>query len=106
MGEAGAIHLDDHEFKEFPNGKQLRIWKKTKQELSSGSDVSKKYSELAKLEIEQDDLLCIICNEKLRNIVYLKCKHCCTCDECVTMQKEEACPVCRTPSEHIKIFWA
>ncbi|KAF0984582.1 hypothetical protein FDP41_000481 [Naegleria fowleri] len=103
--DINPIHLGDHKFKEFLDYKQLKIWKKTKEELGNQKTGGKQYSELQNLDIDEDHLLCIVCSEQLRNIVFLQCKHCVCCDGCVDSLKK-VCPICRTSSDHIKIFWA
>ncbi|EFC48772.1 predicted protein [Naegleria gruberi] len=110
FGTENPIHLHDHTFQHFVDVKHLNIWKKTKGLENLKKQTSDKFGELEKLEIEEDHLLCVICNEKLRNIVFLECKHCVCCHECVDQLKKvetkKECPLCRTVSEHIKIFWA
>ena len=44
-----------------------------------------------------DKLLCIICQEKDREVVNLPCKHLCMCLSCAYKTKKSKCPVCRQP---------
>ncbi|KAL9644648.1 hypothetical protein ABK040_015387 [Willaertia magna] len=100
-----VIHLKEHEFKEFLTLKQFSIWKKTLPSNANGGKKSGKdlqYHELNSLGIEEDTLLCVVCSEKLRNVVYLKCKHIVCCNDCVTQE----CPICRSKSEYITIIWS
>jgi len=46
-------------------------------------------------EIHQESPLCIVCQEKDRDAVFLPCRHLCTCNLCATSQLLKSCPLCR-----------
>lgn len=51
-----------------------------------------------------DDKICKICMENQTNVLFLNCKHLCTCEKC--SKKVENCPICRKKiNEKLKIFF-
>jgi len=56
---------------------------------------------------KQLDLYCSVCMENPKRILFLPCKHACTCAKCaiVIISKTNICPVCRTEIQsHFEIF--
>jgi hypothetical protein len=54
-----------------------------------------------------DDRCCIICQENIKCILILPCKHLCLCSDCTTrlMRYGAKCPVCRKPiNSTMKVF--
>ncbi|RWS27810.1 uncharacterized protein B4U80_05490 [Leptotrombidium deliense] len=48
------------------------------------------------IETEDDErLFCSICNEVEKCILFLPCKHCCTCETCGLDNTLRQCPICR-----------
>ncbi|XP_071801917.1 uncharacterized protein [Asterias amurensis] len=56
-------------------------------------------AKLAKqLEEERDRLLCVVCQDKVKNILIFPCKHLCVCEDCVDgilNRGSKKCPLCR-----------
>ena len=53
-----------------------------------------------------DNFLCVICLCELREILYEDCKHLVICSKCMNkMSNKNECPVCRTESSTVKIFY-
>jgi uncharacterized CHY-type Zn-finger protein len=46
---------------------------------------------------------CIICNSKIKTILYGDCKHLVACTDC-GKNLDEICPICRKKSRKIKIY--
>jgi len=46
---------------------------------------------------EDDDNMCVICNERERRWAFLPCGHRCLCDLCNTAAATRLCPMCRAP---------
>ena len=46
---------------------------------------------------EKDKRLCIICDDQIRTIVLLPCKHMCMCKKCLGRKTWKTCPLCRKP---------
>lgn len=56
-------------------------------------------------ECHDDNALCIICLEKMRNVAFLPCGHVIACRDCATKMSD--CPVCRQPRTglcHVRPF--
>jgi len=70
-----------------------------------------KSSETQKSEIanenNNDDRTCVVCLEVIKNVVFLPCKHLCTCSKCALtiLKSSNACPICRTKIQsHLEVF--
>lgn len=51
-----------------------------------------------------NDLLCVICQSTQKSILFLPCKHICTCDDCSNKSLVN-CPLCRSQiGEKMKVF--
>lgn len=48
----------------------------------------------------KSDLLCIICEENKRNILFSPCNHVLACEECYQKDETETCYVCREKIEN------
>ena len=55
---------------------------------------------------EEESQMCIICEERKRNIVFIPCKHLCLCDNCFQVDgKIDKCPMCREViKDSMKVF--
>ena len=51
--------------------------------------------QLARDVKSDDDLFCIICVEKQRNVITLPCYHMCICYDCYSQLNPKKCPVCK-----------
>jgi len=52
-----------------------------------------------------EELMCIICNDNEQNIRFLNCKHTNVCSECFKqLTKSNECPICKQPISNIEIF--
>lgn len=49
--------------------------------------------DILKSEAADDDMICVICQEAAKKILFLPCKHICTCKACSSTL--EKCPICR-----------
>lgn len=52
------------------------------------------------LEKGANSLACVICQDKIRNVIFDTCKHMCVCTDCMAMMEEQGkkqCPVCKQP---------
>lgn len=55
-------------------------------------------------EKNEDLMSCVVCFERFRNVLFLKCKHFVCCEKC-SLRINDMCPLCRKPiSEKIKVF--
>ena len=52
-----------------------------------------------------DKVLCIVCQEKDREVVILSCKHLCMCLRCANKTKKSKCPICRQPIKGYITFY-
>jgi hypothetical protein len=59
----------------------------------SPNDIYKKIDKIEKQEEKDDEKFCCICFEEVKNVVFLPCKHLCSCYECA--QPINDCPICR-----------
>ena len=48
--------------------------------------------------------LCIICLERIPNVLFCLCGHVCICQECNKMHKYHKCPVCKTENNILRII--
>lgn len=58
-------------------------------------------------KLNNDDLFCVVCQERDKCILILPCKHLCLCNECNRMLKtyNRVCPICRTKVQNtMKVF--
>lgn len=47
---------------------------------------------------------CVVCLEKIRNVLFMNCRHIVCCEKC-SLRIHDLCPVCREPvSDKIKVF--
>lgn len=58
------------------------------------------------LECEKDKRLCVICQDNVKNILLMPCRHVCMCQQCVLAIEQDhvqlvQCPLCRTPIQTI-----
>ena len=59
------------------------------------------------LESERDKRLCVVCQDKLKNVLVLPCRHVCLCVDCAhiiataTTRQQRTCPLCRSPVETV-----
>lgn len=61
------------------------------------------------LGIDDDENLCIVCEESRRRVTLLPCKHMCLCTNCASKHLRKTlneCPMCRAKIEdYMEIFW-
>ena len=51
---------------------------------------------------EQDDMVCMICQSKPKEILYLPCRHLCCCKECSNVGNLRVqCPLCRSRAQRV-----
>ena len=59
------------------------------------------------LEEERESRLCVVCQDEVKCVILLPCRHLCMCDRCTLAitRRREGCPVCRQYiRETIKVF--
>ncbi|KRX07487.1 Insulin-like growth factor binding protein, N-terminal [Pseudocohnilembus persalinus] len=49
--------------------------------------------------VQDDRLLCKICQDKQANHIFINCGHLVTCDDCSKLDLKKTCPLCRTKGE-------
>ena len=52
----------------------------------------------------RNSLACIVCEDKVRQLIFNNCGHFIVCDTCGPKLKD--CPICRTPGTAINIFFS
>jgi hypothetical protein len=53
----------------------------------------------------QERQMCVICQDRIKNMLLLPCKHLCLCEECSGHAQVSSCPICRKPiKEKMKVF--
>ena len=52
------------------------------------------------VDLQKEQRLCVICQEKEKSVVLLPCRHMCSCDNCSDGSKIQCCPLCRHPIAH------
>eukprot|EP01039_Chlorochromonas_danica_P006703 gene6703-7411_t len=64
------------------------------------------------LHDREDRLMCLFCSEKPREVVFMRCRHCCLCVSCARSlfedrgEKEFLCVVCKEPVvQAIRVFF-
>ncbi len=57
---------------------------------------------------ETDDDVCIICLDQPASVTFNPCSHCVTCPACAKLvaQRNQPCPLCRTPVSSIQMWQA
>jgi len=56
-------------------------------------------------ELKNEEDLCCVCLELPKNVVFLPCRHLCSCQNCSELPSLTNCPVCRCEiSERLKVF--
>lgn len=63
--------------------------------------LGRKFIPKIKLSSEPDNLLCTVCQDQKRNMIFLPCGHCCCCEKCSVKLKRK-CPICRMAIKHIQ----
>lgn len=59
------------------------------------------------LEQEREGRLCIVCQDQVKCVILLPCRHLCLCDACrsAIITRDNTCPVCRRPIlETLRVF--
>ena len=60
---------------------------------------------LSSLAQQQEQRLCVVCQEKDKSVVLLPCRHLCLCEVCSAHDDLAHCPLCRRPIAHrISVF--
>ncbi|XP_068222939.1 uncharacterized protein [Palaemon carinicauda] len=75
-------------------------------EVSSKVDVQT-YQLYRELEQERESQLCIVCQDQVKCVILLPCRHLCLCDACrsAIITRDNICPVCRRPIlETIRVY--
>jgi hypothetical protein len=71
--------------------------KETKEKLGKSLKLIKE------LETKSEQMMCVVCFEQKKNIVFIPCKHCTCCEQCSV--QIDSCPMCRTDiKERMEIF--
>lgn len=57
------------------------------------------YQLYRELEQEREDRLCVVCQDRIKRVILLPCRHLCLCDACrsAIITRDNCCPVCRRP---------
>ena len=80
----------------------------TKGSSSNGSNVDiQAYHLYRELEQERESQLCIVCQDKVKCVILLPCRHLCLCEACrsAIITRDNTCPVCRRPIlESLRVF--
>ena len=65
--------------------------------------------EPARQVAEEDEYLCVVCEESKKQVILLPCKHMCLCKNCATgclFKTLNECPMCRAKIEDsMEVFW-
>ncbi|XP_064081508.1 uncharacterized protein LOC135198049 [Macrobrachium nipponense] len=75
-------------------------------EVSNKVDVQT-YQLYRELEQERESQLCIVCQDQVKCVILLPCRHLCLCDACrsAIITRDNICPVCRRPIlETIRVY--
>lgn len=57
-------------------------------------------------QIEDDERLCVVCEDAKKEIIILPCKHMCLCTKCANFELIKECPMCRGKVEDsMTVFW-
>lgn len=48
---------------------------------------------------QDEQRLCVICQERDKSVVLLPCRHLCICDQCAEYDQLRVCPLCRRDIE-------
>ena len=60
---------------------------------------------LSSIVQQQEQRLCVVCQEKDKSVVLLPCRHLCLCEICSSHDDLSHCPLCRRPIAHrISVF--
>ena len=60
---------------------------------------------LSSIELQKEQRLCVICQEREKSVVLLPCRHLCLCETCSSHDDLGQCPLCRRPIAHrISVF--
>lgn len=54
------------------------------------------YSAIDKAKRKSENNMCILCEEKQKNVLFLPCKHVSTCVECCYKMPNNLCPLCNS----------
>ena len=61
---------------------------------------------IGQLNEKVDEMLCVICKEKRKEILLSPCMHVCLCAGCSENPRLQSCPLCReVPSEMLPVFY-
>ncbi|XP_076064744.1 uncharacterized protein LOC143038905 [Oratosquilla oratoria] len=78
----------------------------------AGSSGSQRHSEVEiqlyrELEDERESRLCVVCQDHVKCVILLPCRHLCLCDACrsAIITRDNACPMCRRPiRETLRVY--
>jgi hypothetical protein len=59
------------------------------------SEIKQQDHQIRLIEEYKDTILCIICVERQRNIVFFPCKHLIYCEQCFANSNKDKCPTCK-----------
>nr|XP_045622632.1 uncharacterized protein LOC123773156 [Procambarus clarkii] len=65
------------------------------------------YQLYRELEQEREGRLCIVCQDQVKCVILLPCRHLCLCDACrsAIITRDNTCPVCRRPiMETLRVY--
>ena len=68
--------------------------------------ISEKIEFIIKKSIQKnnDNELCCICLDNVKNCAYINCGHLCVCDNCINNKWKKKCPICKTRGNYIRIW--
>ena len=68
--------------------------------------ISEKIELIIKKSIQKnnDNELCCICLDNVKNCAYINCGHLCVCDNCINNKWKKKCPICKTRGNYIRIW--
>jgi hypothetical protein len=58
-----------------------------------------------RLRSSVDSLKCVVCMERVRNVVIKPCAHLALCDACCKRIDASSCPICRAPASGVDIVF-
>ena len=95
--------LEEVDFKVGMIEKEISILKTRMEKYKKFQDDLKKKKQSLMSNVENDDRLCVVCLNNVKNVVFTPCKHLCTCHECSVDLQD--CPLCRGAIESkINVF--
>jgi hypothetical protein len=61
--------------------------------------------EIETVKTQDEEIMCVVCNNNMQNIRFMPCGHTGTCSDCCSELINQLCPLCRAPIQDIILYF-